>query len=54
MVFIDAVINSIQNLSILAKNMRQSVYEMGLADFVYYQDNDPKQIWRLKRLYFEN
>jgi hypothetical protein len=52
LVFIDGTMDATKYVSILADNLRQSASNMGLLDFIFQQDNDPKHTSRLAEAFF--
>jgi transposase len=53
LVFIDGIMDRYKYLEILADNLQESAEIMGLSDFCFQQDNDPKHTSKLVREYFE-
>lgn len=51
LVFIDGIMDAAKYCCILSDNLFASVDEMGLSDFIFQQDNDPKHTSRLAKEY---
>jgi len=47
LVFIDGIMDSVSYCTILANNLKQSAAQLGLNQFIFQQDNDPKHKSRL-------
>ncbi|ORD99487.1 hypothetical protein A0H76_775 [Hepatospora eriocheir] len=45
-VFIEKTMNAAMYKQILTQNLKQSALEMGLEEFIFIQDNDPKHTSR--------
>lgn len=54
LVFIDGIMDSAQYIYIQSENLMESVSMMGLEDFIFQQDNDPKHKSRLGTKYFDD
>lgn len=52
LVFIDGIMDSSKYVRILADNLDQSLLKMGLVDYIFQQDNDPKHTSRLTKDFF--
>lgn len=52
LVFIDGTMDAVKYVSILANNLPQSASEMGLSEFIFQQDNDPKHTSKLAEVFF--
>jgi DDE superfamily endonuclease len=52
LIFIEGNMNSLDYVRILADNLGVSAAEMGLFDYIFQQDNDPKHTSGLARLFF--
>jgi transposase len=53
LVFIEGIMDSPYYKRILVNNLKRSATSMGLTDFIFQQDNDPKHTSELLREYFE-
>lgn len=49
---IDGIMDAAAYVNILARNLTPSATQMGLGDFIFQQDNDPKHTSRLAEHYF--
>lgn len=49
LVFIDGVMDAARYCSILSENLLSSASEMGLSEFIFQQDNDPKHTSKLAK-----
>jgi hypothetical protein len=53
LIFIEETMNRFLYLSILANNLSQSAEDMGLDEFIFQQDNDPKHSSKLVTRFLE-
>lgn len=53
LVFIDGTMDSIKYVDILSNNLPSSAALMGLSDYTFQQDNDPKHTSKLAKRFFE-
>ena len=54
LVFVEGIMYAAQYIYILSENLGESVNMMGLNDFIFQQDNDPKHTSKLARKYFDD
>jgi hypothetical protein len=53
LVFIEGTMDKYQYVEILVNNLRASASEMGLSEFIFQQDNDPKHTSKHTKGFFE-
>lgn len=53
LVFIDGIMDSIMYVRILRENVKSFARKLGLDDFIFQQDNDPKHTSRLALEFFD-
>jgi hypothetical protein len=53
LIFIDGIMDSYTYVEILSNYLHESAEIMGLEDFIFQQDNDPKHTSKLAKTYFE-
>ncbi len=54
LVFIDGIMDPVKYVNILSNNLEDSARLMGLENYTFQQDNDPKHTSRLAKNYFED
>lgn len=54
LVFIDGIMDAAKYVNILANNLSPSASKMGISDYFFQQDNDPKHTSRLAKAFFAN
>lgn len=54
LVFIDGIMDAAKYVDILSRNLCSSANSMGLSEFIFQQDNDPKHTAKLTKRYFES
>lgn len=54
LVLIDGIMTGERYVDILSRSLKQSAIQMGLNDFFFQQDNDPKHTSRIAKDYFEH
>jgi len=52
LVFIEEIMNADKYVNILSNNLIQSAEDLGMADMIFQQDNDPKHTSRVAKEYF--
>ena len=54
LVFIDGIMDAVKYVTILSENLELSASKMGLNEYIFQQDNDPKRTSKLAKQFFAN